>query len=254
GSGKLVWDTESDSRFILTADAYDEEHGEPGGLRRIEAVNPADSVFIEDGRNTTTRFFDRFRLERHYGVLEYQKDFSEGTQLDLKAFGGYLSRWSKRQRGGGFGTLPSGAAASTNSIQDREAYTQGAEKRPRHDYELLSDESTFAGGLYFYHAEQDRRDERGITPDAGTGALRNLNTGETWNGAIFAENRFHYGRLSIVPGMRLGFLDQSLEEDFNSDKTSVGQPLASHSDFYFVPLFGVGVGFVLVEGDPTVSP
>ena len=81
--------------------------------------------------------------------------------------------------------------------------------------------------MYFYHAEQDRRDERGTTPDAHSGALRNLSTGETWNGAILAENRFHYGRLSIVPGMRLEFLDQSLEEDFNVAKTEVGEPLAS---------------------------
>jgi TonB-dependent Receptor Plug Domain len=31
GSARLVWDVTSDSRFILTLDAYDEEHGEPGG-------------------------------------------------------------------------------------------------------------------------------------------------------------------------------------------------------------------------------
>ena len=94
-----------DSRFVLTLDAYDEEHGEPGGLRRREAVNPPGSVFYDDDRNATTRFFDRFRLERYYAVLEYQKIFSANTQLDLKAFGGYLSRYSKRQRGGGFGIL-----------------------------------------------------------------------------------------------------------------------------------------------------
>lgn len=249
GSARLVWDVTNDSRFILTLDAYDEEHGEPGGLRRREAVNPPNSVFYEDDRNATTRFFDRFRLERYYATLEYQKLFSERTQLDIKAFGGYLTRWSKRQRGGDFGTLPSGPDADTNSIQLRTDYTEGLDARLRHDYDFLNDVSTFAGGVYFYHALQDRRDERGQTPDAETGMLRNLNTGETWDGAIFAENRFHFGRLSIVPGMRLEFLQQSLNEEVN-----VANPLHSQSDFSFVPLFGLGVDYVLAEGEPVAAP
>ena len=248
GSARLVWNVTNDSRFVLTLDAYDEEHGEPGGLRRQEAVNPPNSVFIEDDRIASTRFFDRFRLERYYATLEYQKIFSERTQLDIKAFGGYLTRWSKRQRGGSFGTLPSGPDANTNSIQLRSAYTEGLDARVRHDYNLLNDVSTIAGGIYFYHALQDRRDERGQTPDAEHGMLRNLNTGETWDGAIFAENRFHFGRLSIVPGMRLEFLQQSVDEEVN-----VSNPLHSQSDFNFVPLFGLGLDYVLIEGQQIVA-
>jgi Fe(3+) dicitrate transport protein len=248
GSPRLVWDVTSDSRFILTLDAYDEEHGEPGGMRRREAVNPPNSVFVEDGFTQSSRFFDRFRLERYYAMLEYQKFFSERTQLDIKAFGGYLTRWSTRQRGGGFGTLPSGPDANTDSIQLRSDYTEGLDARVRHDYNLFNDVSTIAGGIYFYHALQDRRDERGQTPDAEHGTLRNLNTGVTWDGAIFAENRFKFGRLSIVPGMRLEFLNQSVDEEVN-----VSNPLHSQSDFNFVPLFGLGLGYVLVEGQPILS-
>ena len=247
GSARLVWNVTNDSRFVLTLDAYDEEHGEPGGLRRREAVNPPNSVFIEDDRTASTRFFDRFRLERYYATLEYQKMFSERTQLDIKAFGGCLTRWSKRQRGGGFGTLPSGPEANTDSIQLRSDYTEGLDARVRHDYNLFNDVSTIAGGIYFYHALQDRRDERGQTPDAEHGMLRNLNTGETWDGAIFAENRFHFGRLSIVPCMRLEFLNQSVDEEVN-----VSNPLHSQSDFNFVPLFGLGVNYVLIEGQQIV--
>jgi Fe(3+) dicitrate transport protein len=253
GSARFVWDVTNDSRFIFTLDLYNEEHGEPGGMRRREAVNPPNSVFVEDGFTQTSRFFDRFRLERYYGTLEYQKFFSERTQLDIKAFGGYLSRWSIRQRGGGFGTLPSGPDANTNSIQLREDYTEGVDARMRHDYDLFNDVSTFAGGVYFYHALQDRTDERGSTPKSEAGLLRNLNTGETWDGAIFAENRFKFGRLSIVPGMRLEFLNQAADEQLNVAKTSNGEPLAHQSDFNFVPLFGLGLGYVLVEGQPILS-
>jgi Fe(3+) dicitrate transport protein len=249
GSARAVWDVTSDSRFILTFDAYEEEHGEPGGLRRKGDPDgdPPESRFYEDDRNATTRFFDRFRLSRYYGVLDYQKVFSERTQLDLKAFGGYLSRWSKRQRGGDEGSLPVGGAASTNDIQLRLDYTEGAEARLRHDYELFNGISTFAGGLYFYHALQDRFDRRGTTPDAEDGLLRRFNTGETYNGSIFAENRFHFGRFSFTPGMRLEFFGQSLDENVNITKTMI--PLGHRNDFSFVPLFGVGAAYVLVEGE-----
>ena len=138
GSAKLVYDLTDDSRLILTGDIYYEEHGEPGGLRRAgdPGPDPATSVFYEDDRNATTRFFDRFRLQRDFGVLEYQKVFSETTEMEIKAFGGYLSRWSKRQRGGGLGSLPTGPDSATNSIQDREVWSEGLDARLRHDYNL----------------------------------------------------------------------------------------------------------------------
>ena len=252
GSIRLVWDVSNNSRFILTLDAYDEEHGEPGGLRTfIDPTVPlAANVLYQNDRNASSRFFDRFRLERDYATLEYQHLFSEQTELDIKAFGGYLSRYSKRQRGGGVGTLPIGAAANTNSIQLREVWNEGAELRLRHDYALGGDTSTFAGGVYFYHALQDRNDQRGTTPDADSGVLRNLATGETWDFSIFAENRFHFGRLSITPGMRLEFLQQSLEETFNITRPTV---LLSKDDDFFVPLFSLGLGYVLIEGQHPVT-
>lgn len=263
GSVRLVFDPTSADRFILTLDAYEEEHGEPGGLRRSGDPDgdPPRSVFYDDDRNATTRLFDRFRLERYYATLEYQHLFSEQTQLDIKAFGGYLSRYSKRQRGGGVGQAPvldppAGSTSATNSIQLREAWNEGVDVRLRHDYALAGDTSTFAGGMYFYHAVQDRDDQRGQTPDAESGMLRNLNTGEVTNFSIFAENRFHFGRFSIVPGMRLEFFDQSLDEDVNFAKATASPtpvPLESRSDSSFVPLFSLGLSYVLVEGQQSVT-
>jgi Fe(3+) dicitrate transport protein len=252
GSVRLVWDVSNDNRFILTLDAYDEEHGEPGGLRTfIDPTVPlANNILYQDDRNASSRFFDRFRLKRYYATLEYNHLFSEQTQMDIKAFGGYLSRYSKRQRGGGVGILPFGGASNTNSIQLREAWNEGAELRLRHDYALAGDTSTFAGGLYFYHALQDRDDQRGTTPDADSGVQRNFTTGETWNFSIFAENRFHFGRLSITPGMRLEFLNQSLEETFNITRPT---NLLTKDDDFFVPLFSLGLGYVLIEGQHPVT-
>ena len=250
GSVRLVWEVTSNDRFILTLDAYDEEHGEPGGLRTF--IDPTAivlgvdyNVLYQDDRNASSRFFDRFRLQRYYADLDYQHVFSESTRLEIKAFGGYLSRYSKRQRGGGVGTLPHGGAATTNSIQNREVWNEGAEVRLRHDYQFAGDTSTFAGGVYFYHAQQDRTDERGATPDADNGVLRNLATGETTDWSLFAENRFHFGRLSVTPGFRLEFLNQTLEETYNITRPN---NLLSRDDDSFVPLFSLGLGYVLVEG------
>ena len=119
-----------------------------------------------------------------------------------------------------------GSAASTDDIQDREDYTEGVEVRFRHDYDLAHDTSTFTGGVYFYHALQDRHDERGTTPNASSGLLRRFNTGETTDFALFAENRFKFGRLSIIPGMRLEFFEQSLEEHVNITKPAGDANLA----------------------------
>lgn len=251
GSIRLVFDVNNNSRFILTLDSYDEEHGEPGGLRTfIDPAAPlANNILYQNGRNQTSRFFDRFRLERDYATLEFQHLFSEQTELDIKAFGGYLSRYSKRQRGGGVGIRPFGGAANTNSIQLREVWNEGAELRLRHDYQLGGDTSTFTGGVYFYHALQDRTDERGTTPDAESGALRNFATGETTDCSIFAENRFHFGRLSIVPGFRLEFLNQTLDEEVNVTRNF----LLSRDDNSFVPLFSLGLGYVLIEGQHEVT-
>jgi Fe(3+) dicitrate transport protein len=267
GSGKFVYDLSSDSRIIVTGDFYYEEHGEPGGLRRKgdpagdpRSVNdpfpppagPPIGVYYDEGRNQISREFDKFRLTRYFGSAEYQKRFSESTELDITAFGGYLSRWSRRQRGGGFGTIPSGGAANSNTVQDRQIWSEGVDARVRHDYHLGADTSTLTAGAYFYHAFQQRTDKRGATPIANDGQLRNLNEGETWDYSLFAENRFHFGRLSVVPGFRLELLDTSLDEELNLAKSGIPPfELAHNSDFAAVPLFGLGVSYVLVDGIQT---
>ncbi len=258
GSVKFVIDAGSDSRFVATVDIYDEEHGEPGGFRTtIDPTVPfAANALYQVDRNRTTRQFDRFRLQRYYGTLEYQKNFSDRTQLDIKGFAGYLQRYSKRQRGGGFGISPFGNAANTNDVQIRDDYTQGAEARLRHDYDFAGSVSTFAGGLYFYHATQDRTDERGATPDADRGVLRRFNQGETTDGAVFGENLFRFGRLSITPGFRLEFFQQGLEERVNT--TKVFPPLGTdrlltRSDFSFVPLFSLGASYIILEGQQVTT-
>ena len=240
GSAKLVLDATTDSRWIFNFDGYAEDHGEPGGLTFSTGAN---TVNYRVNRDATSRFFDRFRLERYFASLAWERDFSENTALTLVAWGGYYSRFSKRQRGGGFGTLPSGATATSNTIEHQKFYTEGAEVRLRHDWSMGENTHTFAGGVQVYHTDSPRTDERGSTPDADSGMVRNKSQREIWYAPFFMENRFQFGNFSVIPGLRLETIQQSVEEEVNVDKTAAGTPLGDKSQFDFVPLFGLGLEY-----------
>src|SRR3989338_7842103 len=92
GGLKATLGQTTDSRWTLVYDEYHEEHGEPGGLTKAVADG--------QGRDATTRFNDRFRLERYYGSLIYEQALGPASQMDVRLFGGHYRRYSKRQGGG----------------------------------------------------------------------------------------------------------------------------------------------------------
>lgn len=244
GHVKLVLDGESDSRFILTLEGYEEEHGEPGGLTFATGPN---AVNYNDNRDATSRLYDIFELKRYMASLAWEKDFSTETKMTLTGWAGYYSRWSSRQRGGGFGTLPTGADAETAGVEHQEFYTQGFEARLRHDYALWGGDHTIAGGFQVYHADSPREDRRGTEKNARGGRLRTDADRETWYAPVFLENRFHWGALSVTPGVRFENIWQSVEEHRNVEKTAAGTPLADAEDSEFVPLFGLGISYEVAK-------
>jgi len=236
GGLKMTLGQTTDSRWTLGYDEYHEEHGEPGGLTKAAADS--------EGRDQTTRFNDRFRLERYYGSLIYERDVGEASQFDVRTFGGHYRRYSKRQRGGGFGTLPTGSTATTNSIEEQDFYTFGFEPRIRYTYEAFGQGGhTLTAGLLTYFSDSPREDQRGTTPDADTGALRNKSDRDMQYLALFAEHLFRFGPLSVTPGVRLEHIWQHVKEHVNADKASSGTPLAEADEFDVVPLFGIGVAY-----------
>lgn len=234
GSAKVLLDAGTDSRWTLNFDGYSEGHGEPGGLTR--------EGFQQD-RNATTREFDRFRLERYVPWLRWERDFSPATQLQLTTWGGYYRRFSKRQRGGGFGTVPTGEAAETNAIELQEFYSTGVEGRARHDWQLGNETHTLTAGALYYRNASPRVDRRGAEPDADDGVVRTESDRRTDNFSLFAEQRVVFGRLSITPGVRLENIWQSVRETTNVDKDAAGVPLSDASEHDFEPLFGIGVAY-----------
>jgi Fe(3+) dicitrate transport protein len=242
GSFRTVLDADKDSRWVFTFDGYAENHGEPGGLTFETGPN---TVNYDVDRTASSRFFDRFALERYHGSLVYERDFSEDTALTATAWGGYYSRFSKRQRGGGFGTLPIGAAADSNSIELQEFWSQGLETRLRHNWTRGDDEQTLSAGVHLFHNDSPRVDKRGTAPDADDGALRSQSQREVFYGSVFMENRFVFDKLSITPGLRLENIYQTVEEIANVDKTAAGTPLGDEAEYDFVPLLGLGLEYEL---------
>jgi len=237
GGVKMTVNQTGDSRLAMAYDEYHEEHGEPGGLTRAQ---------FDSDPSLATREFDRFRLERYYGSIKYEKEFSEDTQFDFLTYGGRYRRYSKRQRGGGFGTSPSGANASTNDIEEQNFYNLGFEPRFRHHYELFGQTHTLSIGTHTFFSHSPRIDMRGSTASADSGALRKEADRDSWYFSVFLENLFRWGRLSVTPGVRLEHFWQKIKEIKNLDKTTV--PLADESEFDFVPLFGLGLVYEVSKG------
>ena len=240
GSVKLVLDARGSSRWILTLEGYREQHGEPGGLTFATGPN---AVNYNTNRNGTSRFYDLFELERGAGSLAWENDISDTTRLAVTGWASGMMRFSLRQRGGGFGTLPTGPLANSTTIEDQKFYTQGLEGRLRHDYELWGGSHTIAGGVQLYHTHSPRIDSRGFTENARSGEIRNDSDREIFYAPLFVENRFHWGQLSITPGVRFENIWQSVTENVNLDKTAAGTPLSDKSNYEFVPLFGLGLAY-----------
>lgn len=241
GGTKFKVNQKDGTVWEIGLDGYGEEHGEPGGLTRADFdANPAKA----------NRLNDRFELNRYAGTVSLEKDIDADHLLEFKTFGGYYERLSWRQRSSAasnFGTAPSGANASTNDIESQEFFTGGAEARMRKNYEAFgSDEHSLTTGVLYYHVTSPRTDKRGTTPDAADGGLRKDADRNLNNVALFAENRFKFGKLSVTPGLRLENIWQSIKEHTNLDKTTV--PLSDESDFDFVPLAGLGAAYELPAG------
>jgi Fe(3+) dicitrate transport protein len=234
GLVKLVLDAQTDSRWILSIDAYRESHGEPGGLTLQKMrTNPRE----------TTRPFDRFELERYSASLQWERDFSDDTKMVTSFWASSYGRWSARQNGGGFGTLPSGADSASNQLQDQKFFTFGLEQRWIHNYALAGGEHALSAGVQLYRSVSPRKDSVGATPNATGGVLARDTDRTITYLPVFVENKFSWGAFSITPGVRFENAKQSVSEKVNTAKTGAGTPLGGSAERIFVPLFGLGTAY-----------
>jgi Fe(3+) dicitrate transport protein len=236
-TARLVLGAETASRWIFTAETYEEEHGEPGGLTFATGVGTANYA----QREAPSRLHDRFNLDRTAFSLVWERDFSRGTFVGRVWTIDY-TRASRRQGGGGFGTLPTGAASGTNTIERQQFEQFGAEARVRLDWNGNTSH-VFTAGVQIYQSESPRTDARGSTADALTGDVRIRSEREILYTPVFAENLFRFGALSVTPGVRVEFVDQKVRELVNVTRTTT--PLQNRDESVTVPLFGLGAAYDL---------
>ncbi len=239
GHFKIAYDASPDTSILLALDAYEEGHGEPGGLTL--ANGPGLANYDED-RTQATRLYDRFRLRRYVPSLRLVHAFGDDTEAEVRVWGGYYERFSRRQRGGGFGQLPTGPEALTNDIERQEFQTFGTETRVRHDYTAGDQTHTVAGGVHFYRGDSPRTDRRGAAPDAEEGILRSASQRDVVAGSVFAENRFQWNGFSLTPGLRL----ENIAQDVRVERPVAGGTERSEKgSTEFQPLVALALAYAL---------
>jgi Fe(3+) dicitrate transport protein len=245
GGIKLVLDAQEQTRWIFNMDSYSADSGEPGGLT---FATGATALNYNQDRNRNLLNFDRVRIERYMPSLSVEHDLSSDTLLTAKTWGGYYRRFSKRQQGTGFGTLPTGVTADNNLLQLHEYYSFGTDARLRQNWDAWDNKHVFTGGFTTYYVDSPFSVRRGSSPNAERGELRQESQRETVYGSFFFENKFSFDRLSLVPAVRVENIHQNIQETLNLGTGETLTPKASLSqDSYTetVPLVGFGANYDL---------
>lgn len=241
--GRLALDATSASRWLLTLETYAEEHGEPGGL--TFASGPGAVNYLAD-RRAPSRLHDRFNLERDAASLIWEHDLAAGT-FAWRAWAIDYTRASRRQGGGGFGTLPTGPAAQTNTQELQQFRTLGTEARLRLDWGPAA-RHVLSTGAQLYGSKSPRTDRRGTSPTATTGAIQTRSRREVFYAPVYAENLFRWGAFTLTPGLRLEQVRQSVREEINLAKAAAGNPLADRTETDAEPLLGLAATWEPARG------
>ena len=242
GNFALAFDSNQRAHWVLDFDAYDTDQGDAGGVAFV--TSPGVNGFNTNRFGTSTQF-DRLRIERYFGTAALDYEVDKDTSAFFKLYGGYYNRFSRRQTPGSapvFGGIYNGQATN---IVNQEFQTIGLDSRVQHSWgaEKSEDANVLAAGMTITAIKSPFKGETGSSPDSNTGPLNRLIHRNTVGAAIFAENLFRFGRLSVTPGIRVENYNQDVDEKVNS---AVPDPaLRDANDFTSVPLPGISAAYDL---------
>lgn len=224
GSVKLLLDAVKDARWIWNLDVQEKQSGEPGRLTLAQ---------YQTNRRQTLRPADELRTRRYASSLSYERDLSEETFWTTTLYGAYFDRFSRRRTSN---------TSSQNNLDRREVSSGGLESRVRHDYQAFGEGHTLTAGGTFYAADAPRYQDRSTSyPSEAGNPIFDFDY-RTLYGALFGENQFRFGSLSLIPAFRMELLNMRVKENFNTGKSS---PLHNINEFYAVPLVGLGLKYAL---------
>ncbi len=215
-------------RFDFTG--YSSQSGEAGTLTQAQ---------YDSDRYLTTRAYNRIWVDKYFPVLTYSHAFTEDSLLEVKTWGGYQDRFSRRATGGG---------VTTTNLDRREFYSYGLDTRYLRNWSGAgSDDNTLTAGFTFYYADAPRTRETGFsTGTTGTPVFKVAN--ETLYGAVFAENIFRFGDFAVIPSFRLDVPSITSDEEYNNNPT-ITRALYDNNVTSVVPLGGLGFTWDYVDNN-----
>ncbi len=222
--------------YKISFNGYNSDHGEPGGFAKASGTNA--NVYGGDLKRATKRH-DRLKVTRAQLAAGVERRLDEDSELHVNIWGQAYERFSKRQRGGGFGTFPSGADEASNTINTQRYYGLSGEVRYRRNYRAFGNEHTFSGGVLTYNIDSPLHEERGARADANSGVTRRRMERATRTNSFFAENRFALGKLMVTPGVRVESIRQSIDERKNVGTGTTRSDERTDTQ----PLFGLGLAY-----------
>ncbi|MCX6853351.1 MAG: TonB-dependent receptor, partial [Verrucomicrobia bacterium] len=246
GTIMLGLDLDKSTRWLLNLDLYQSNAGEPGGLN---FKNGGSNLNYNQNRNQTQLRYDRVIVERYFGSLALEHDFSPATQMTWKLFGGYSNRTSQRQRGTGFGTAPTGANALLNTINEHRYYTIGTDLRFSHQWMAWGQEHQLTAGVTSSYTYAPIQNSLGFSPDATEGTIYNDITRRSSYLSFFAENQFKFGRFSVIPAVRIENVWQTITDEVrrNSGTSLAALSLRDRADAQHVPLGALGLTYDVTQ-------
>lgn len=225
GELKLTLEANERSRWSFGFYGYESESGEAGRLTLAQwQANPGQ----------TTRPIDRIWISRYVPSLTVEHNVSDQTLIVAKGWAGYQDRFSRRQN----------AAGTLTDLDRQEFHLLGTDVRARHFWSARGEDHALTAGFTLYGANSPRSRERNFVLSTATEGTPQFDLDRhTLYGSLFAENKFQFGRLSVVPAVRLEFINMGVEENLNVGKT----PLEEHFS-RIVPLGALGLNYELGRG------
>jgi Fe(3+) dicitrate transport protein len=245
GTIMLGLDLDKSTRWLLDIDIYKSNSGEPGGLNLLKGGS---NLNYNESRTQAQLRHDRLLVERYFGSLTLEHDFSPATQMTWKVFGGYSNRTSRRQRGAGFGTPPPSPNTGFNTINEHRYYTIGTDVRFSHQWMAWGQEHQLTAGMTSTYTYAPIQNSRGATPSATDGVLYNDITRRSSYISFFAENQFKFGRFSVIPAVRVENVWQTITDEVRLNSNNLTQlQLRDRADAQHVPLGALGLSFDVTQ-------
>lgn len=221
-----------DIRIGFDLDIYRSDSGEAGRLTSQEFAT---------NRDITKSPFNRIVIDQLIASLSYEQQINEDSTLDAKLFYTYMDRLSRRSA---MFTDPANEPATT-AIDQQEFYNYGYDIR----YALnWGDDQILTVGSTGYrgdsprtrHVSDDIRSSRQNPEDLRFDQDRVM----TYN-AVFIENLFRFGDLSIIPTMRYERINYDLEEVLKQQ--NLNRDAIDLDRTFNEVLFGLGANYSLGE-------